>query len=99
MAGDTQHQQRSSMNLMPTLQQIQSDSVCEINEKPSDLRVIEDMHTFLEKSLKKHVLNYTLSRITKPGDNYNFLLQGIEVKLLQNDSFDVNNLFNCDSIS
>ncbi|XP_055317996.1 uncharacterized protein LOC129576655 [Sitodiplosis mosellana] len=86
------HHQRSTINLTQTLQGNQSEAVCKINEKPLNLLEIKQMHTFLEKSLKKNVLNYTLSPVTKPGDNYNFMLQSLEVKLLQNDSFEIDTL-------
>lgn len=50
---------------------------------------------FLEKCLEKNVLQYTVRPLTKPGDNYNSMLQAIEVKSVRgNDSNDVSSAVN-----
>lgn len=42
-------------------------------------REIVDLKQFLEKCLKKKVLDYTLSDLTRPGENYGSILQSLEV--------------------
>ncbi|XP_031632040.1 uncharacterized protein LOC116346242 [Contarinia nasturtii] len=50
----------------------------------------ENIHEFLEKCLKKRVLEYTLRPLTKPGDNFKATIQSLEVKLLKsNDSNEI----------
>lgn len=44
-------------------------------------RDIVDLKQFLEKCLKKTVLDYTLSDLTRPGENYGSILQALEVTL------------------
>lgn len=42
-------------------------------------REIVDLKQFLEKCLEKTVLDYTLSDLTKPGENYGSILRSLEV--------------------
>lgn len=77
--------QQTIRNPIQSIQGNQSRTVCEkMRENDQALREIKNVHEFLEKCLKKSVLKYTLNPLTKPGDNYNSVLQSLEVKLIKN---------------
>lgn len=44
------------------------------------LKELKNVHEFLEKQFAREILNFTLNPLTKPGDNYNSMLQALEVK-------------------
>lgn len=46
---------------------------------------IQQFREFLEKSLNKRVLEYTLKPLTKPGDNYGSIIQSVDVKVTSDD--------------
>lgn len=50
---------------------------------------IRNFVEFLETSLRKKVLEYTLKELTKPGDNFGGVLRSVEVKVAENDSNEV----------
>ncbi|XP_031633861.1 uncharacterized protein LOC116347425 [Contarinia nasturtii] len=56
---------------------------------------IKNFTKFLEKSLNKTVLEYTLKSLTKPGDNFGAVLRSVVVKVAdeENDS-DENDIYN-----
>lgn len=61
------------------------DSVQPENGKSSFKPVeIREFQKFMEKSLKKKVLEYSSKPLTKPGDNFGAVLQAVDVKLLAN---------------
>ncbi|XP_031638919.1 uncharacterized protein LOC116351033 [Contarinia nasturtii] len=45
---------------------------------------LEEFHTFLEKCLHKHVLEYIVKPLTRPGDNFASVIQALEVKTINN---------------
>lgn len=54
---------------------------------------IRNFTEFLEKHLKRKVLNYTLKSLTKPGDNYGAILRSVDVKVAENGDSKVIPLF------
>lgn len=49
---------------------------------------ISNFMEFLEECLRGKILSYTLSPMTKPGDNYGSVIQAVEVKVVGNREFD-----------
>lgn len=55
---------------------------------------IKEFVKFLETSLSKRVLDYTLKPLTKPGDNYGSIMQSLDVKVAgESDAKEVNRFF------
>lgn len=46
-------------------------------------RDIKGLQQFLEKCLKKSVLDYTLSDLTRPGENYGSIMQSLDVTVAE----------------
>lgn len=42
---------------------------------------IRNFGEFLEKCLKRKVIEYSLKPLTKPGDNYGSIMQAVDVKV------------------
>lgn len=52
------------------------------------LKELKKFPQFLETIFGRKVSNFTLNAITKAGDNYNSLLQSLELKLMKNNHSD-----------
>lgn len=52
-----------------------------MSEQSQALRDIRNFTEFLEKCLKRKVLEYTLQPLTKPGENYGSIMQWVKVKV------------------
>lgn len=50
-----------------------------VQEQPSG--EIKEFAQFLEKSLQRKVLEYSIKPLTKPGDNFGAILQSVDVKV------------------
>lgn len=46
---------------------------------------LKNLPEFVENSFGGRVLEFNLSAVTEPGDNYNSKIVGLQVKLLKND--------------
>lgn len=44
---------------------------------------IKNLHKFLQSNFGGKILKFNLNTITKPGDNYNSKIRGLQVKLLK----------------
>lgn len=47
------------------------------------LKELRNVHEFLEIQLARNISNFTLNSLTKAGDNYNSMLQALEVKFIK----------------
>lgn len=56
-----------------------------LNHKSSEFSEndIKNLHEFLKNKLNANILEFNLSKMTKPGDNYNSRLWGLQVKLVK----------------
>lgn len=52
-----------------------------MSDQVQPLCEIKNFSEFLEKCLGRKVLDYTLKRLTKPGDNYGSIMQSVDVEV------------------
>lgn len=49
---------------------------------------IKDFTRFLEECLGRKIVNYSIRRLTKPGENYGSVMLSVEVKMVAEDEHD-----------